>query len=556
MRPLYQAAFFGMFSLLFLIACGSTGPAGPPGDSGPPGANALTSSSAEPAGANCANGGTKVDYGLDTNANGVLDPSEVTGTTYVCNGSGQSALIKTTPEPGGNNCQYGGIRIDSGVDTNNNGVLDANEITNTTYACNTAPSGTPSVTEGIVANIKDGDVSTSTSNPITVRFTLKDSKGYPVDVKGVYSVNQAIQPKFGLAYFTKDTAGNVLPLKVFTQSTSAAADGGVTAPQPTTYNPLGTAAGHGTLVENGIGAGDYTYTFPSTATNPGPVAVAYDATKLSETHVVWIAVSRQTDMVYPTNGKHLLRRELALLLHPDRRHGDAARDRPQRELQKCHDKFRLETARPSLNAVHGGGRIDGTICNVCHNPERSSNPAADSAVFIHRIHNGQADAARQPVPRHRGHLPAGHPQLRRLPRRRRAGRADRHQPDQAACGSCHDYVDFTGTAAATCTDPVTRGANGLPSPASTSAASRPTTPCTDLPRPGGHRRLPRAGRSARSQQRQARRRRQRQHQRRLPAGGRLRPGGRGGHHLRRQERPDLDRHVGHPAVKRRRSPSS
>ena len=33
----------------------------------------------------------------------------------------------------------------------------------------------------------------------------------------------------------------------------------------------------------------------------GAVAVSYDATKLNDTHVVWIQASRQTDLVYPIN---------------------------------------------------------------------------------------------------------------------------------------------------------------------------------------------------------------------------------------------------------------
>ena len=40
----------------------------------------------EAIGANCAYGGSKATSGPDSNANGVLDPAEVTSTAYVCNG--------------------------------------------------------------------------------------------------------------------------------------------------------------------------------------------------------------------------------------------------------------------------------------------------------------------------------------------------------------------------------------------------------------------------------------------------------------------------------------
>ena len=40
----------------------------------------------EPAGSNCANGGSKVSFGYDNNDNGTLDETEVTNATYICNG--------------------------------------------------------------------------------------------------------------------------------------------------------------------------------------------------------------------------------------------------------------------------------------------------------------------------------------------------------------------------------------------------------------------------------------------------------------------------------------
>jgi hypothetical protein len=49
----------------------------------------LINTTTEPAGANCANGGTKIETGLDANSNGVLDASEINAsqTKYICNGA-------------------------------------------------------------------------------------------------------------------------------------------------------------------------------------------------------------------------------------------------------------------------------------------------------------------------------------------------------------------------------------------------------------------------------------------------------------------------------------
>ena len=69
---------------LMFLGCGDNG------SDGSNGLTSLTSTSTEPAGSNCAAGGQKIETGLDTNRNGILDPSEVTNTSYVCNGTGAS----------------------------------------------------------------------------------------------------------------------------------------------------------------------------------------------------------------------------------------------------------------------------------------------------------------------------------------------------------------------------------------------------------------------------------------------------------------------------------
>ena len=57
------------------------------GGDGTNGKNSLISTTTESSGANCATGGLKVQSGLDSDEDGVLDSNEVAATTYVCNGS-------------------------------------------------------------------------------------------------------------------------------------------------------------------------------------------------------------------------------------------------------------------------------------------------------------------------------------------------------------------------------------------------------------------------------------------------------------------------------------
>lgn len=94
--------------------------------------------STEPASANCVRGGTRIETGPDTNGNGVLDDGEVAATSFACNGPALAALTNVTPEPPGTNCADGGRRVETGTDDNGNGELDAAEVDNTSFVCATA----------------------------------------------------------------------------------------------------------------------------------------------------------------------------------------------------------------------------------------------------------------------------------------------------------------------------------------------------------------------------------------------------------------------------------
>ena len=63
--------------ILLLLLVGCTGDAGEPGEDGSNGATALTETTPEPPGENCANGGIKIEVGIDANGNGALDADEV-----------------------------------------------------------------------------------------------------------------------------------------------------------------------------------------------------------------------------------------------------------------------------------------------------------------------------------------------------------------------------------------------------------------------------------------------------------------------------------------------
>lgn len=74
---------------------GCKGDKGELGPQGPNGKNSLTRTSVEAPGGNCATGGTKIETGIDANNNGALEDNEVdaTKTKYVCNGATGTANV-------------------------------------------------------------------------------------------------------------------------------------------------------------------------------------------------------------------------------------------------------------------------------------------------------------------------------------------------------------------------------------------------------------------------------------------------------------------------------
>jgi hypothetical protein len=148
--------------MALLAGCGGgsgSGSAAP--TAGKNGARALAST--ESPGVNCPAGGARLDSGIDLNANGILDASEIVSTQYVCNGSpgaagaagspglaglagapgaagtsGLMALVQMSPEPAGAHCAISGTKVSAGADANTNGTLDGAEATSIAYVCDGA----------------------------------------------------------------------------------------------------------------------------------------------------------------------------------------------------------------------------------------------------------------------------------------------------------------------------------------------------------------------------------------------------------------------------------
>lgn len=115
--------FYLIILILSLINC-----RGRDGVVGSSGLNSLIETTEEPSGVNCANGGLKVDTGLDANDNGFLEVEEVLKTDYVCSDLIRDKQISfrlkanvgaygTTPELIGSNLPFFDIENYIGVDS-------------------------------------------------------------------------------------------------------------------------------------------------------------------------------------------------------------------------------------------------------------------------------------------------------------------------------------------------------------------------------------------------------------------------------------------------------
>jgi hypothetical protein len=81
-------------------ATGATGAAGPTGASGSAGVNSLTVQRVLPVGsASCPQGGTRIESGADTNRNGVLDANEVTSRSNVCTPTVDRHFVRVSTFP-------------------------------------------------------------------------------------------------------------------------------------------------------------------------------------------------------------------------------------------------------------------------------------------------------------------------------------------------------------------------------------------------------------------------------------------------------------------------
>lgn len=286
------------------------------------------------------------------------------------------------------------------------------------------------VRPGLTMKIVSADI--AQNGTITVNYTLTDPKGLPLDRVGIttpgtvaVSFLAAYIPKTGTQFVTYTTRTQTSPI-TNVAAIQAGADAG------------------GTTKQTGDGA--YTYTFTTKATMPG--GAAWDS---SLTHRIGIYGSRNltefdlgtsydSDVLtwipsgagVPTNTRDVIRTATC---------------------NKCHDSL----------AFHGGSRVGMELCVMCHTPQTidpDTGNTQDLPVLIHKIHmgkelpsviagkpyqvigNGQrvSDWSTVGLPSDARRCEFCHEPTEKTG----AAQADAwlKNPNRAACGACHDNVNF------------------------------------------------------------------------------------------------------------------
>lgn len=188
------------------------------GNDGSSGMNSLVAISAETAGSNCADGGNKIEAGVDSNGNGVLDASEVSTTNYICNGAsganggnGLNSLVSVVPESAGLFCANGGNKVNYGLDSNGNGVLDAGEVSSSYYVCDGAPGGAGTgvawqdVTAGSVQAVSNtGYMANNPTSQVVITLPVAPTYGDLVEVTGVGAGGWKIAQNPGQSIITEN----------------------------------------------------------------------------------------------------------------------------------------------------------------------------------------------------------------------------------------------------------------------------------------------------------------------------------------------------------------
>lgn len=279
------------------------------------------------------------------------------------------------------------------------------------------------VRPGLALKILAGDI--SPEGVAKVRFRITDLKGMPLDRDGVVTPG-AVALSFILATIPAGQA----QYNAYTTRTVQSPITGVTAIQPSTD------AG-GTYRQ--VSDGEYEYTFQTR------LPAGYDR---KATHSIGMTATRdlrEFDLARQFDND-------VFTFVPDGSKVTVVRDvvRTATCNSRCHDPL----------ALHGGGRRKVELCVLCHQPQNmdpDTGNTVDFPVMVHKIHRGEnlpsvragkpyqiIGNAQRVVDFSEVEFPAGirNCEVCHDPNSGAAQKDNWLKPNRAACGACHDNVNF------------------------------------------------------------------------------------------------------------------
>lgn len=283
-------------------------------------------------------------------------------------------------------------------------------------------------------NITVVSTNIAASGKISVDYKLTDPTGAPLDLAGVVTPGP-ISLSFLAAYIASGQA----QYTSYISHVVTAASGGATATQPT--------ADSGGTTQT-VSTGEYIYTFGNTAPagfNPNATnrIGIYGSRNLTTWSLGTNYADTTFDFVPSGNGT------------PQPR--DIVRNA---DCDNCHGRAVTTTSTNGL-AAHGGSRRTVGLCIICHQPQNSdpnTGNSLDMKVFIHKIHMGsslpsvqsgtpyQIIGFQNSVNDFSGVVYPANIQRCQTCHNPQNGAAQTNAwlttPTAAACGSCHDNVNF------------------------------------------------------------------------------------------------------------------
>lgn len=258
-----------------------------------------------------------------------------------------------------------------------------------------------------------------TGGRISVRFHIADAGGLPLDRDGVFTPGP-VSTTFICSYISKNQTQYVS----YTTRIRTDAATGKSATQAT-----GDTGG----VYQKVADGEYTYTF---------AAVAPASFDRSATHTIGVWATRNFTAFDLSNAFS----DAAYTFVPDGSPVQTVRDIVKTaSCNQCHNPI----------SAHGGARRSVEVCVLCHTPQTSDpvTGTVDFPVMVHKIHMGSSlpsviaggsykvgtsDFSDIAFPADVRNCTACHQQTTK------AVQADHYitNPNRAACGSCHDDVNF------------------------------------------------------------------------------------------------------------------